>query len=750
MHRTLATYALTLCALSSAAVAGGNDTPATVRGYVLSGEVLLYSAADQNLPAGWSISTQSAVRKIKLSGISEGIFEGDKLISMFSQALPSEGGQLMVADEDGDSIGLGDMQVSFVGNDWVLRSLSNEMGGKPVFEIAAESRQIIERENGALAFVGEVSLSNDMLADLGVQSSTQHYVGNLVLLASPFAGPAAPFIPNPTPAAAAVGVDIIVSTIGGTLTRNGTVAGISAYSMTTVSCNIGDAEAIWIDCTSGPQCNQHPVIGQQIYRLQTTPQGYKQLRQVGMSWLKHGFCAADAPSCTNLVPGSTYIPNGSCDWLGLFATDTYSASLNGSQSNLGPRSDVQAWTGAFTYPYPNPAAPWNTCSTAPSGQSVICRRTQVRDSDLNPATFPNSIYMGEVVYIMTDEATTPAAAVRMNNYSVRQIVTPVGAPPYTLAFGSATIPYINAVHWWAQNEAGVSVVNVDVPGDGRFEIGSKVTNLGGGQYHYEYAVHNNCSDRSAQAFTIPIPPGATCTSRTFGDVDYHSGEPYDLTDWSETFIPSTSMTWSGATHATNVNANALRWSTTYTFSFNSNTAPTTGNATLKLFKPGSPTEMTALINVPGPLSAAIEYCTAKVNSLGCTPQIFGVGASSATSGSGFTVNAKNVINNKPGLCIYTDGGQAAVAFSGGLRCIAAPIKRSIGLNSAGNAPPNDCSGFYTIDMNSFAVGGLGGNPAPFLVAPGAVVCAQFWGRDNGFAAPNNATLSNGLQFTVGP
>jgi len=156
-----------------------------------------------------------------------------------------------------------------------------------------------------------------------------------------------------------------------------------------------------------------------------------------------------------------------------------------------------------------------------------------------------------------------------------------------------------------------------------------------------------------------------------------------------------------------------------------------------------------LLRAEGESSAVSTYCSAKLNSLGCTPAIGAVGIPSASASSGFEVRAFDVRNQSAGVLLYGNTGRLAQPFSGGTLCLRTPFRRAPAVNAGGNAmPAADCSGVFSIDLNSFARGLLGGTPAPFLSIPGSVVNCQWWGRDIGYPAPNNTTLTDALEFTI--
>lgn len=137
-----------------------------------------------------------------------------------------------------------------------------------------------------------------------------------------------------------------------------------------------------------------------------------------------------------------------------------------------------------------------------------------------------------------------------------------------------------------------------------------------------------------------------------------------------------------------------------------------------------------------------SYCTAKVNSQGCTPTTSWNGLPSASLGSPFTVNASNVLNNKSGLLFYGQTS-SALPFQGGTKCVAAPTKRTPLQDSGGNAPPNDCSGTYELDFKARIQSGID----PGLSAGTTIYC-QFWSRDP--ASGSTTGLTDAVRFTIQP
>ena len=128
---------------------------------------------------------------------------------------------------------------------------------------------------------------------------------------------------------------------------------------------------------------------------------------------------------------------------------------------------------------------------------------------------------------------------------------------------------------------------VDVPGDGRIHVGIRTTPNPGGGFHTEVAVENQTSDRSVRSLNVKCDSGSI-SNAGFNDVDYQF-EPYSSADWNDS-INGNEIEWATETFAQNVNANALRWGTVYSFWFDSDERPTELN--LGMFKPGKPNQIT--------------------------------------------------------------------------------------------------------------------------------------------------------------
>lgn len=374
-----------------------------------------------------------------------------------------------------------------------------------------------------------------------------------------------------SPASAQTGPDVIAGNLHEVASFGTDGSGRFAYAIGTVGCNVGDEEVPW----SGGTAN-HPVIGQNLYRLKDD-----RFEQIGLSWVKHGITALQGYYCGSCTP------SGSGAALGVGCSDPYSANLNGQQNRLGPRSVINPNTGSFPFPIGIPG--WDL---------VVGRRLQVDEFDLDPDLNPGALYFAEAQYISAADALAGNGA---NNASYRQVLIADDANYSASPIGSTEVG-VPALHAWAAADALVDLTQIDGP-DGRFWIAHRVRDLGGGEWRYEYAVHNLNSHRAVQAVAITAPLATAVTQERFHGAPYHSGEPFSETPW-EPVRTAAGVRFSTDTYADNPNANALRWGTLYNFGFTANAAPTDGSLELTLFRPGSGPAVLALAGVRVPQASA--------------------------------------------------------------------------------------------------------------------------------------------------
>jgi hypothetical protein len=357
----------------------------------------------------------------------------------------------------------------------------------------------------------------------------------------------------------------------------------TSYSIGTTSCNFGTMILPWQETTPF-----HPVIGQNFYRLKDG-----RIEQIGQSWLKHGFCALQGGACVTETGGCASCGGGCPSCLGVGCSDPYSGPRNGGQFRLGPRSEVNASTGVFPYPF-----------SAPPALNGLSRRIVVEVDDLDPADNPGALYFAEGQYVHQLDSQDQND---LDNVSYRQMWVNSGsdaggydllyAPSFAGPF-SQTQRRQPAIQAWQDFDAGVELEFIDIAGDGRIAIAHKASENDDGTWHYEYAIYNMNSHRSVGSFSVPAPAGAGVSNIGFHDIDSHSGEPYSIADWPGSESGG-SVSWATQTVGENPNANAIRWGTTYNFRFDANSAPVDAVATIGLFRAGSPGSVSVTVAAPG-------------------------------------------------------------------------------------------------------------------------------------------------------
>jgi hypothetical protein len=444
---------------------------------------------------------------------------------------------------------------------------------------------------------------------------------------------------------APVGPDVIVGEIQNsgsccpnsestTIGAAATVGSIVAYGLGTSSCNVGDENVLWINATP-----YHPIIPQNMYRLETV-NGSTRFEQIGQSWSKYAFTALTYYVCAaNPLGGTSSCSGQGGSVLGVGCSDPYTAGRNATQSSAGPRYQCNPFTASF------PDDGGSVRSAWPPTTDATSRRIRVNTADLGHA---GALYFGECMYISRNDACFGNGK---NNASYRRFTGGPGTITMQGAIGGVgTHRMTPAIFAWKNNGLGTDIVDPNITitevtcgntfythnttpaqptyvqysanpallmsplGDGWLYLGSRATDLGGGTWHYEYAIENLNSDRGIGSFTVNFPASSVITNAAWKQIDAHSGvAAEDATRnavWIQT-IGATSINWASPNtwnSATPTLGSYVRWGTMYNFRFDCNVAPnTTGTATLGYYKPlsGYADTIDAIAQVP---SVAANVC----------------------------------------------------------------------------------------------------------------------------------------------
>lgn len=322
------------------------------------------------------------------------------------------------------------------------------------------------------------------------------------------------------------------------------------------------------------ELDQHPYLIWNLFRISEDGA----FEQIGRSGIKHAFLTINT-QCT-LNCGDSHILWPGCG-------DVYGSGNNDSDSDLGPRVDVNPRTGIFqsvgSFFDPDSVCdqPDNNCRFSPpniSDGNGENRMLVLRD-DLRT---PNAEYIFESWYVIRDDSNI------FNSMGYKQVTpnNPGGGNGWTYPAGA----FVQAagIDAWVSPDADPSTGSQNTvffdPSIGHFKLAVKTTDLGNGVFRYVYMLMNFDVDQGVSELNLNAS-AAGITGFDFHDVDHDAAN-----DWS--MDTSDGLSFKAAA------GNQMPWGNGYTFSFDG-PAPVAGQATVRAGNIDSPRVVNVDILVPG-------------------------------------------------------------------------------------------------------------------------------------------------------
>ncbi len=332
-------------------------------------------------------------------------------------------------------------------------------------------------------------------------------------------------------------------------------------SMGNTMCNPGTVNIPW---QAAMQPN-HPKFGFLIAR----ESGGRMVQISDYGYCKHAFVSTNGNgscgTCQNPGTGSL---------MGVNCSDTYGSFNNAGRDQLGPATELDPWLGTWAPvgSYFDVGDPQTGTGPADGNRSLITsgfdevkNRVTVKESDLLVA---GARYFFGIHLMHQGEA----VANRGDNLASRGFAPAWDGTQWTI--GGSSIGQVHGSilqHW-----QGATLAMAGNGGDdGRFVVAVVVTTLGGGMYHYEYAVHNIDNNRGGASFRIPVTAGATTTNFGFRDIDSDA-----LNEWGAARVGN-EIVFAAAAN------NPLNWNSIYNFWFDCDIAPGNGSVLIDEARVGS-------------------------------------------------------------------------------------------------------------------------------------------------------------------